>query len=109
LCFFDFEQRPSRNCILLLSTKADELKAKDVVIVAIHPLKVKQAVFDEWVKKNNIPFPIGMVEGDEEKIRFNWGVKSLPWLILTDKQHIVRAEGFSINDLDEKITTLKEK
>jgi hypothetical protein len=109
LCFFDFEQRPSRNCILLLSKKADELKPKDVVIVAIHPLKVKQTVFDEWVKKNNIPFPVGMVEGDEEKTRFNWGVRSLPWLILTDKQNIVRAEGFGVNELDEKITTLKEK
>jgi len=50
-----------------------------------------------------------MIEGDEEKIRFAWGVKALPWLILTDKQHIVQAEGFNINELDEKITALIEK
>jgi len=40
-----------------------------------------------------------MIQGDEEKIRFTWGVKFLPWLILTDKQHIVQADGFSINEL----------
>ena len=50
-----------------------------------------------------------MIQGDEEKIRFTWGVKFLPWLILTDKQHIVQADGFSINELDEKITALIEK
>ena len=38
----------------------------------------------------------------EEKTLNNWGVQSLPWLILTDKNHIVTAEGFSIDDLNEK-------
>ena len=44
-----------------------------------------------------------------DKTRFTWGVKALPWLILTDKQHTVRAEGFNINELDDKITTLRKK
>ena len=109
VCFWDMEQRPSRNCILQLSKKADELKPKDVVIVAIHALKVKQDVLDKWVKKNNVPFPVGMVQGDVEKTRFTWGVRGLPWLILTDKKQIVQAEGFGINELDEKITTLREE
>ena len=46
---------------------------------------------------------IGMIESDEEETRFNWGVKSLPWMILADKQHIVRAEGFAVSELDERI------
>jgi len=29
--------------------------------------------------------------------------KSLPWLILTDKEHVVRAEGFSVSELGDKI------
>ena len=41
--------------------------------------------------------------GSAEQIRFNWGVKSLPWLILTDKNHIVTAEGFNIAELNEKV------
>lgn len=39
----------------------------------------------------------------------SWGAHALPWLILTDKKHIVQAEGFNINELDGKIKTLREK
>jgi len=38
-----------------------------------------------------------------ETIRLICGVKSLPWLILTDSKHTVRAEGFGLTQLDEKI------
>ena len=30
-------------------------------------------------------------------------IQALSWLILTDTQHIVRAEGFTISELDERI------
>ena len=103
LCFFNMNQRPSRNCLLQLSTRAQELKAKDVVVVAVQASKVDGSVLNEWVGKNNIPFPVGMIHGDEEKIRFTWGVRSLPRLILTDKEHVVIAEGFSVAELDEKL------
>ncbi|UCG58924.1 MAG: hypothetical protein JSU70_05305, partial [Phycisphaerales bacterium] len=58
---------------------------------------------NEWVKTNNIPFPTGMVHGDEEEIRFAWGVKSLPWLILTDDKHVVVSEGIQIADLENRL------
>jgi len=109
VCFFDMQQRPSRNCLQQFSKRAQELKAEDVVVVAVQASKVDEYKLNEWVKDYSIPFPIGMVQADEEKTSFNWGVKSLPWLILTDKQHTVRAEGFNINALDEKITTLRKK
>jgi len=80
-----------------------------VVVVAVHASKVEQEKLNEWVKENDILFPVGIVQGDEEKTRFAWGVRSLPWLILTDRKHIVQAEGFNINGLDEKIKTLTEK
>jgi hypothetical protein len=41
-----------------------------------------------------------MVAGDDEKTRFAWGVKSLPWLILTDRKHIVSSDGFTPAELD---------
>ena len=109
ICFFDIEQRPSRNCIIQLSKMANEIKEKGVTIITIQASKVEQAKLDEWIKEQNIPFKVVMIESDSEKTRFNWGVKSLPWLILTDKQHIVSNEGFSINELDKKIMTLREK
>jgi hypothetical protein len=36
-------------------------------------------------------------------MRLSWGIQSLTWLILTDKNHVVTAEGFAVNELDEKI------
>ncbi len=103
VCFFDIQQRPSRNCILELSKEAQELKAKDAVIVVIQASKIGENELNEWLKTNNISFPVGMIKGDTEKIRFAWAVKSLPWLILTDRRQVVRAEGFMLNELSQKI------
>lgn len=103
LCFFDVNQRPSRNCLRQLSTRAQELKAKDVIIVAVQASKVEQEKLNEWVKENNMPLPVGLIAADVEKTRFAWGVRSLPWLILTDRQHVVIAEGFALTQLDEKL------
>ncbi|MBN2183391.1 MAG: redoxin domain-containing protein [Sedimentisphaerales bacterium] len=107
--FFDMEQRPSRNCILQLSKRLQELKSEDVIIAAIQAAKVEQAKLGEWIKENDITFAVGMIEGDSEKTRLEFGVKSLPWLILTDKNHVVTNEGFSLDELDEKIETLKAR
>jgi protocatechuate 3,4-dioxygenase beta subunit len=106
ICFFDMNQRPSRNCMQQLSKRAQELKAKNVSIVAVQISKVDENALNEGLKGQNISFPVGMVLNDEQAIRFTWGVKSLPWLILTDKQHIVRAEGFSLAELDDKLEKL---
>jgi protocatechuate 3,4-dioxygenase beta subunit len=103
MCFWDMEQRPSRNCIIQLAKQAEQLKQKDVTIVAIQASKVDENILNEWIEKNDIPLPFGMIQGDEEKIRFAWGAKSLPWLILTDNKHIVRAEGFALSELSEKL------
>lgn len=86
-----------------LSSKAQELKTKGVFVAAVHASKVDDNKLRLWVKKYRISFPVGMVQGDEEKARFSWGIRSLPWLTLTDTQHVVIAEGFSVAELDEKL------
>lgn len=103
LCFWDMNQRPSRNCLQQLSERAEELKAKDVLIVAIQTSEVDENALNEFVRKNKILFPVGAVEGDEEKTRFAWGVKSLPWMILADRNHHVIAEGFGLNELEDRL------
>jgi protocatechuate 3,4-dioxygenase beta subunit/peroxiredoxin len=109
VCFWDMQQRPSRHCIRQLAENAEELKEKGITIVAIHASKVDENALNEWAEKYNIPFPVGIIEGDEDKTRFAWGVKSLPWLILTDAEHIVRAEGFALDELDEKLEQIVPK
>jgi len=103
VCFWDMNQRPSRNCIIQLAKQAEQLKQKSVAIIAVQATKTIENKLNEWVKKQNIPFPVGMIQGDVEKTLFAWGVQSLPWLILTDNEHVVRAEGFGLEELDEKI------
>jgi glutaredoxin len=86
-----------------LNKRIQELEKKGIAVAAIHASKIEKEKINEWIKENDISFTVGMIENDEEQTRFNLGVRSLPWLILTDKNHIVTAEGFSIDDLYEKI------
>jgi hypothetical protein len=107
VCFWDMNQRLSRNYIQHLGKQAQMLEAGDVSIVAVQASEIDEDKLNEWLKENNIPFPVGIIEGDEEEIRSAWGVKSLPWLILTDKNHIVRSEGFALAELGEKLKANK--
>jgi len=109
VCLWDMNQRPSRNSLLRLAKRAEELKRKGVTVVVVQASKVDEKVLNEWAKKNAVPFSVGMVRGDVEKTKASWGVRALPWLILADRNHVVKAEGFSINELDEEITTLREE
>ena len=109
LCFFDLEQRPSRHCIIQLAKQVEQLKQKGITVLAVQALKIDENTLKEWITKYNIPFTIGAITADVEKARFIWGVRSLPWLILTDKNHVVCAEGFSMSELDEKINAITQR
>jgi beta-lactamase regulating signal transducer with metallopeptidase domain/protocatechuate 3,4-dioxygenase beta subunit len=102
VCLWDMNQRPSRNCITQLGTRNEQLQQKGISLIAIQATKVDEEVLNKWVRASDIPFPIGSIGVDYEKIRSAWGAKSLPWLILTDKNHIVQKEGFSLSQLDEE-------
>ena len=103
VCFWDMNQRPSRRCINQLSEQAGQLRNKGVTVFAVQASKVDEDMLSEWVKKNNIAFPVGTVQDDAGKVCFNWGVKSLPWLILTDDKHTVVSEGFQFGDLNNQL------
>jgi len=109
LCFFDMNQRPSRYCVKQLTQKAAALKEKGITVVAVQASQVKENTLNAWTKKYNIPFPVGAITADIEKTCFAWGVRSLPWLILTDKGHVIRVEGFGINTLEEKLKKISPR
>ncbi len=100
LCFFDMNQRPSRNAVLQLAKRVDELKQKGVTLIAVQAADVDAVALEQWVKDQGLAIPLGSIKTDVNKTTFAWGVQSLPWLILTDKGHNVTAGGFSIGDLD---------
>jgi internalin A len=103
VCFFDMQQRPSRRCVIQLARQAKSLQEKGVTPVAVHGTVLDDTVLKQWIKENTIPFPVGLVQGEHEKVKLAWGIRSMPWLILTDKERIVRAEGFGIDELDKVI------
>jgi hypothetical protein len=108
ICFFDMNQRPSRYYLTQLAEKAETLGKYSIAVAAIQASKVDQKTFSEWVKTNSMPFPVGMIQDDEKKVRFDWAVKSLPWLILADKRRIVTAEGFELGELKAKLAEINE-
>jgi hypothetical protein len=107
VCFFDMQQRPSRNCLVQLAGKAELLAQQGAVLLGIQATKVEQDRLREWLRENNIRVPVGLVSADEEETHCAWGVQSLPWLILTDRSHVVRAEGFDLSDLQARMDAVK--
>jgi hypothetical protein len=108
VCFIDIDQRPSRYLVQQLAGKARQLREKGVEIIAIHPSRLEKGALSESIKKLNLPFPIGIIKGDDEKIETSFGVRSLPCLILADAGHTVKAQGFSINELDTQIDGMQK-
>ncbi len=105
VCLWDMNQRPSRYCVSRLVQQVAQLGEKGVAIVALQAAKVEPSALSQWTEKNKPPFPVGCLADDVEKARFAWGVVSLPHLILTNKKHVVAAEGFGLSELDAKIET----
>ena len=107
VCFWDMNQKPSRYCLSRLAEKAELLMKNDIVVACIQAEDIDEKSLKQWVKDNNIPFPVGRTMPEFGKSRFDWGVKSLPWMILTDRTHIVTSEGFGPNEIEEKISELE--
>jgi len=102
----DAEQRPSRRALRFLGEQSAALKEKSVAVIVIQTGPMAEDDFKAWKKEAALPFPIGCVKGDTEKARLNWGAGALPWLILTDKAHLVAAEGFALEELEAKLKDL---
>ncbi len=104
----DAEQRPSRRALRLLAEQAPALKQKGVTVIVLQIGTMAEDAFTDWKKEATLPFPIGCFKSGPEKARAAWGAAALPWLILTDKNHRVAAEGFSPEELDSRIQALNK-
>jgi len=108
ICFWDMEQRPSRRVITQLAKQAQALSDGDMTVMLVQVAEIEQPALKQWMIKYEIPFKNASSKGDFEEKKLEWGVKSLPWLILTDKEHVVQAEGFMPSDLSARIDKTKE-
>jgi hypothetical protein len=103
LAFWDMNQRPSRHCITQLAERAEQLKEKGVTAIVVQAVEADENTVNAWLKENNISLHTGIIKADHEKTASKWGMASLPWLILTDAEHKVRADGFGVDDIEDKI------
>lgn len=103
---WDMNQRPSRHFLKQLAAKADLLNENNVTVLLLNTAAVEKANLDAWLSESGIEYPCGIISDNAEEKTFSMGVKSLPWLILTDNEHNVIAEGFSVDELDEKVKDL---
>ncbi len=110
LCFWDLQQRSSRHCLKQLAQQQAKLAEKGVEVLAVQTSsRVEGTAVREWVGKNQIGFAVGTIPEDSEETCFQWGVRSLPWLVLTDGEHTVVASGFGVAELEEKLAAIKVK
>ena len=109
LCFVDLQQRPSRRCLEDLTGKSGLLKTHDVETILIQTTQIDIKQYDTFLRDNHIHDAIAIVEGDFDAQKPRWGVKAMPWLILTDSRHKVLNEGFAANELEDLLEKTRNR
>jgi len=79
--------------VVELAGRAEEFTGRNVAVLAVQIGQADPAGLDRWIADHHIAFPVRTMEADEQKLRLAWGVRSLPWLIFTDCDHVVATEG----------------
>jgi hypothetical protein len=82
---------------------APDLRRDGVDLVCIEATGLKAEALAHWKQKQRIARPMGTTEPEPVKVRQQWAVRSIPWLILTDTDGIVTAEGFDLDQLSAKL------
>jgi uncharacterized GH25 family protein len=106
LCLWDMQQRPSRHCVQSIAKRANELQKAGVIVAAVDLSGSSPQALSQWLSEQKITMHSGQAPaGAGEKVASAWGAKRRPWLILVDKQGVVRIEGFDLAQLDEVLKT----
>jgi hypothetical protein len=102
VCFWDMLPGPS-NCVQQLGKMEKFLAAEGVYAFIVYVGMIDDSRLSDCLNNNRITIPCGKFDGNIAMLGRTWAVQTLPWLILTDRKHIVTAEDFSPAELSEKI------
>jgi hypothetical protein len=105
IVFVDLEQRPSRHALQELVAHLEPSLRDRLEAIVIQALQMPPEALPAWRTKLNLSLEVGAITGDTDAVRWAWGAKSLPWVILTDEAHEVVAEGFAVDELDEMMVS----
>lgn len=109
VCFWKMSHDESRDYMRQLAARSEDLAKKDIIIIGVQSWIRNEKQLRRWLARNKINFPVSMLsdlweQEPEQRATYRWGVSNrIPWLILTDTHHVVRAEGFAFEALDENI------
>jgi len=106
LFVWDMQQRPSRHFVKELAAQKQLFESKGVTVVLLNAAKVEKETLDAWLAENNVTFPSGIISIDPDNTAFSLGVQSMPWMILTGADRTVKAEGFAMDELADKLNSL---
>ena len=101
-CVWDKDQRPSRRCLTELSERIEWLADQGVVARTLHLSPLDESEIAQ-MKEASPAVPVSFSDKKEKTIHRVLGIRGLPWMLLTDRSHVVRAEGFDISELDIRI------
>ena len=112
VCFVDVTQYASQSAVKYLNKIRYDLEQRNIATVCVQVTPIDEEEFNAWKKDNKIRLPIASLPGDiwwkgrKELVDLNrpddrlgilaekWGVRSLPWMILTDENQTIMATGF---------------
>jgi hypothetical protein len=104
LCFWEMGQPDSEQLAATLKQRQESLPEKGVAVILVEACAATRARLKSWASRNQIAFPVGSFsERSVEALRQGWGIETLPRLVLTDRKHVITAEGFGLPELDDKI------
>ncbi len=99
VCLVDLQQRPSRHFLDQLRNRVERLSRRNIAIIAV---PMSDVHFDY-----NTGLSMAQREGDASELRKTLGVQSLPWLVLTDRDRTVVAEGFTLASLESQLDKVR--
>jgi hypothetical protein len=102
LCFCNMTQPASQRCLKVL--KEQVLNSDDVVVGIVDCAGGITARGRSRAGLDRSSFSTGVIDRYADKLLRAWGAERLPHLVLTDKNHIVIAEGFGLDELNTKIS-----
>jgi hypothetical protein len=98
ICFWDYNQRPSRRFVKELATLHEQLAQLNVPVLLIQTDPQSREPSKAYLDSYNIDWPCGTLANNVDSCFRDWSVSALPWPILTDMKQI-QSMGFSLEQL----------
>jgi hypothetical protein len=89
-----------------LAERAGELTKSNIALVAVQVAPCETGELDKLAAQYGAGFRFGKVTGNAADAQRAWGIQSLPWLVLADRDPIIRAEGFAPAVLQQRVDEL---